>query len=442
MKSILNCLISAISFIAYINNDAMAFTISNQKGVGYSVRSRNVNSLSILSARRDNRIQQHCEDVSSIIKQTATLLCSVALMFNVHVGSVDAAVAPLADVGLREFLVKDGKELLRLSIPSTLPQTSNAEKVGDWGRSLQEHTELVRLRLEQVGFSGKTAVWSACLKEVNAAKSDLVKVDGSAEEKTNIGNKLDELANALRKQDIVDTLKLQEDAAAAVGDLRLASLVPGELPFEIPNDYKDLPRLKGRTTVQCVLSKNNGGSFRLEDGTQSKAATLLLVIDGYHAPITGGNFVDLVQRGFYDGMKLKAEGELLVESQDIDFVDPKTREVRQLPLELFYKRDSSPVYEYTSDEDMRATEGFSLPFQAYGALGMEHDPENVNTASSKFWFLRWDQALVSPGRNTIDGSHTCFGYVVNSQDLLKQISSGDKIESMKVISGASNLIKA
>ena len=70
---------------------------------------------------------------------------------------------------------------------------------------------------------------------------------------------------------------------------------------------------------------------------------------------------------------------------------------------------------------------------------MEHDAEDVNTASSKFWFLRWDQALVSPGRNTLDGSHSCFGYVVENQDILKQVSNGDMIESMKVVEGIDKL---
>ena len=38
--------------------------------------------------------------------------------------------------------------------------------VNDEGRKAQEAVELVRLRLEQVGFAGKPQVWNACLKEV------------------------------------------------------------------------------------------------------------------------------------------------------------------------------------------------------------------------------------------------------------------------------------
>jgi hypothetical protein len=43
---------------------------------------------------------------------------------------------------------------------------------------------------------------------------------------------------------------------------------------------------------------------------------------------------------------------------------------RTVPLELFYKGDSEPTYGITSDDDMRATDAPTLPFQAYGALGM------------------------------------------------------------------------
>jgi len=121
------------------------------------------------------------------------------------------------------------------------------------------------------------------------------------------------------------------------------------------------------------------------------------------------------------------------------FVDPKTKQPRLLPLEIFYKKDKAPTYSYTSDDDQRATESFALPFQSYGALGMAHDPEDVNTASSKFWFLKWDQSLVPPGRNTLDGSSACFGYVVEHQELLSQLSRGDSIVAIRVVDGLDNL---
>lgn len=296
--------------------------------------------------------------------------CSLAIAFNINVGAVDASVAPLADVGLREFLVKDGSELLRLSLPTSLPQSNDADTAKDIGKAVQESIELVRLRLEQVGFSGKTQVWNASLKESNIAKSLLPKLKaGSQEAISDLEVKLDELNEALRKQDITSTLKLQEKASAAIGEIRLQSLPQNTLPYSVPSEYANLPQLRGRARVECIIAKKAGRQFRLDDGSGADKVTLDLIIDGYHAPLTAGNFVDLTKRGFYDKMPLKENGELLVETQQIDFLDPKTKEARKIPLEIFYKKDVMPTYEYTSDDDMRATEGFSLPFQAYGALG-------------------------------------------------------------------------
>jgi len=419
----------------FLNDGAQAFS---------PIVSRSKETRAFLQESSRNMSNEDNNGISSrsnegIFKKIVAASCSVALAFNLSLGVADAAVAPLADVGLREYLVKDGNELLRLSIPTSLPQSSDAEKVGDVGRVVQEHIELVRLRLEQVGFSGKTQVWNACYKEVGLAKSSLAKLDAPQSEKDMLDKKLDLLGEAIRKQDITPTLDYQEQASSVMGEIRLKSLPAKTISYTIPDEYANLPRLLGRAKVKCEISKSKG-SFRLEDGSLSKNVELELIIDGYHAPLTAGNFVDLASRGFYNNMPLKSEGELLVESQDIDFIDPNTKEARTIPLELWYKKDMKPVYEYTSDEDMRATEGFSLPFQAYGALGMEHDPEDVNTGSSKFWFLRWDQGLVSPGRNTLDGSHACFGYAVKNQDFLKQISSGDTIQSMKVVEGKENLV--
>ena len=43
--------------------------------------------------------------------------------------------------------------------------------------SVQQLTELVRVRLEQVGFSGKTPIWNAALKDANGARSLIEKPD-------------------------------------------------------------------------------------------------------------------------------------------------------------------------------------------------------------------------------------------------------------------------
>lgn len=64
----------------------------------------------------------------------------------------------------------------------------------------------------------------------------------------------------------------------------------------VPSDYDDLPQLKGRATVEMVVKKQNGEKFNIE-GQLYDEAKMKMIIDGYAAPVTSGNFVDLVQKG-------------------------------------------------------------------------------------------------------------------------------------------------
>ena len=129
-----------------------------------------------------------------------------------------------------------------------------------------------------------------------------------------------------------------------------------------------------------------------------------------------------------------------IAGRDAGYIDSRTGTERAVPLELFYKSDSEPVYGITSDDDNRATETKALPFQAYGALGMARGNDNPDSASSQFFFLKWLQALVAPGRNTLDGYYSCFGYVVANEDILKQLQVGDKIVYARIIEGGENLV--
>ncbi|MGQ7123478.1 peptidylprolyl isomerase, partial [Escherichia sp. HC-CC4] len=66
----------------------------------------------------------------------------------------------------------------------------------------------------------------------------------------------------------------------------LEELMVVGFPFNVPPEYANLPQLRGRATVEMQTTKGD----------------LTIVVDGYSAPVNGGNFVDLVQRGFYDGL--------------------------------------------------------------------------------------------------------------------------------------------
>jgi peptidylprolyl isomerase len=75
-------------------------------------------------------------------------------------------------------------------------------------------------------------------------------------------------------------------------------LVPDDFKRVIPEEYASLPALQGRAEVEFVVKRPDGSAYDIE-GKLYDQVKLKMVIDGYNAPLTGGNFVDLVNKGFY-----------------------------------------------------------------------------------------------------------------------------------------------
>jgi peptidylprolyl isomerase len=212
---------------------------------------------------------------------------------------------------------------------------------------------------------------------------------------------------------------------------RIEELMVTEFPYDIPEEYSTLPQLKGRATVEFTTSKG----------------TMQAVIDGFSAPVTGGNFIDLVQRGFYDDMEfIRAEDYYVLQTGDPKgpeegFIDPKTGEYRAIPLEILVKGDESPIYGATLESLGRFLEEPVLPFSAFGTLGMARPNTDPNGGSSQFFFFLFEPELTPAGLNLLDGRYTVFGYVVDNKEVLEQLGQGDKIESVRVVSGADNLVE-
>jgi peptidylprolyl isomerase len=220
--------------------------------------------------------------------------------------------------------------------------------------------------------------------------------------------------------------------AAMLNDVgRIEELMVKAFPFEVPEEYSILPQLKGRATVEVTTNKG----------------TLQAVIDGYSAPVTGGNFIDLVQRGFYDGMSFsRAEDNYVLQTGDPDgpadgFIDPKTKAYRAVPLEILVKGDELPVYGTTLEEIGRFLDKPVLPFSAFGTLGMARPNEDPNGGSSQFFFFLFEPEMTPAGLNLLDGRYSVFGYVVENKELLEQLTQADRIESIRVIAGADNLVQ-
>ena len=56
--------------------------------------------------------------------------------------------------------------------------------------------------------------------------------------------------------------------------------------------------------------------FKLKEKRENGVAggTLIIVADGYNAPVTAGNFVDLVNRGFYNNMEVQRADGFIVQT--------------------------------------------------------------------------------------------------------------------------------
>lgn len=202
-------------------------------------------------------------------------------------------------------------------------------------------------------------------------------------------------------------------------------------PFEVPAEYSNLPQLKGRATIQFTTTKGD----------------LVAVVDGYNAPITAGNFVDLVQRGFYDGMPfIRAEDNYVLQTGDPEgpdqgFIDPATGKYRAIPLEIMVQGDEEPVYGATLEELGRYLEDPVLPFSAFGTMGMARPAKDLNGGSSQFFFFLFEPEMTPAGLNLLDGRYTVFGYVIEGTDILDKLGQRDSILSAKVIDGLDNLME-
>jgi peptidylprolyl isomerase len=226
-----------------------------------------------------------------------------------------------------------------------------------------------------------------------------------------------------------------------------------------------LPKLAGRAKVKLSIHSNNGiyipekysiSSLIINNNDDvkkilKKDVDIVLVVDGYHTPVSSGNFINLVRNHYYDNIYIDNVEQLFVQfgkyhanTDDKGSVVPtsatSTTNNAKIPLELFYKNDEEPTYEITSDDDLRATETMILPFQALGAVGIARENDDVSSNNNEIFFLKWTQALIPPGRNTLDGYYTSIGYITENENILSQIKKGDIIVKAEVTEGGENLM--
>lgn len=229
-------------------------------------------------------------------------------------------------------------------------------------------------------------------------------------------------------------------------------MIPAGYKTPVPEEYSDMTQLQGRATVEMVVEKPGKAQFDI-NGVNFPTAQMTMIIDGYTAPVTGGNFVDLVDKGFYNKMLIQRSDGFVVQTGDPDgdadgYVAPGGKAVgngkngeRLIPLEIFVRGDKGPFYETTIEDEGRGGQATVLPFSSYGAMGWAREEYDANSGGSQFFWLLFDSDLTPAGKNVLDGRYPCFGYVVDGADFLSDIKEGDIIVSAKVTDGLKNLVR-
>jgi len=344
------------------------------------------------------------------------------LIFFFHVFLINP-IAVFADLP-NGNAVKDPNAILRNSLPIKQIELQDIQ------HRLEETSDLVR--------GGR---WPALTKTVTKCQSLFKKYNRTILEKIENSNKnaaektlsdlkidLDNLADTTKIKDKYAFINFRRNALEKIGELE-EFFLPNEFPYKIPSEFDELPRLLGRANVKINTTKGN----------------MEAIIDGYNAPLTGGAFIDLVNKNFYNDLPINRAEEFFVlqtgdpKGNDIGYVDPETNEPRLVPLEIRVPGEPETFYNETFEDLGFYTETPTLPFATLGTLGWSHSNEAVNDGSSQFFFFLYEAELNPAGRNLIDGRNAAFGYVVKGADVLEELNMDDKINSIEIIEGKENL---
>lgn len=196
----------------------------------------------------------------------------------------------------------------------------------------------------------------------------------------------------------------------------------------------ELPRLEGKATVVLTV----------------KGSPITLEINGTDAPITAGNFVDLVQRGFYNGLVfhrvVREPQPFVVQGGDPQgkdpnipaerlgtgsFIDPETSQPRYIPLEIKPEGAQAPLYSQTFSKAGVSTRPKLRHTRGAVAMARSSVPDS---ASSQFYITLAELPF-------LDGDYAVFGYVKEGMNIVDKIQVGDRIESAEVTQGIENLKK-
>ncbi|KAJ4813405.1 Cyclophilin-like peptidyl-prolyl cis-trans isomerase family protein [Rhynchospora pubera] len=243
-------------------------------------------------------------------------------------------------------------------------------------------------------------------------------------------------------QDLIKSIKEQDpdkvsislaSSLDTIADLELLQ-APG-LSFLLPQQYLNFPRLTGRATVEFTIERGDGSTFfPTAGGEPQSVAKIQVVIDGYSAPLTAGNFAKSVMDGAYDGVRLKCTSQAVLTDNEIETYG------NSVPIEVMPSGQFEPLYKTTLS--VQDGELPVLPLSVYGSVAMAHSLDSDEYSSnSQFFFYLYDKRNAGLGGLSFDeGQFSVFGYTTNGREVLSQIKTGDIIRSAKLVQGLNRLV--
>ncbi len=196
---------------------------------------------------------------------------------------------------------------------------------------------------------------------------------------------------------------------------------------ELRKQFPGFPTLSSKATVQLTV----------------KGQPITIELDGENAPISAGNFVELVQKKFYDGLVfhrvVRDPSPFVVQGGDPGgkdpnvpvgqlggggYIDPTTNQERRIPLEI-KSSDGQALYGNTFPMAEQFRSKQPKLKHTRGAVAMARS-QNPNSGSSQFYITLADVSF-------LDGDYAVFGYVKEGMDVVDKIQQGDRIESIRIV---------
>jgi peptidylprolyl isomerase len=305
----------------------------------------------------------------------------------------------------------------------------------------QVELQAIQHKLEETSDLVRGGRWPALAKTVTKCQSLLKKYQSKIiqelpNEKKKIAENIfleikknfDSLQDLSKSKDKYSFIATRKEALDKIGELE-EYFLPNQFPYELPEEFDNLPRLLGRAKVNIKTSKGD----------------MTAIVDGFNAPLTAGAFIDLSSKNFYKDLPInRAEEFFVLQTGDpigeaIGYIDPESNEERHVPLEIRIPEEKDTFYNQTFEDLGLYTETPTLPFATLGTLGWSHSNNAVDDGSSQFFFFLYEAELNPAGRNLIDGRNAAFGYVVDGFDVLEELTKDDTIISIEILKGMENL---